>query len=118
MTDLITFGRSWSYPAELSLKGSDFLSKGYITSQRCYQLENKGRKASKIELSLKGSKESPIINPAIQVKNWNSNKAKILVNGKEYKESIIGINHELGGEDLVLFIPVRNYSNMEISIIS
>ena len=81
MTELITFGRSWSYPAELSLKASDFMSKGYITSQRCYQLENKGTKASLIELSLKGSKDSPIINPAIFVKNWNSNGAKILING-------------------------------------
>lgn len=117
MTDLITFGRSWSFPAELSLKGSEFQSKGYITSQRCYQLENKGRKASKIELSLKGSKDSPIINPAILVKNWNSEDAKILVNGLEHKACRIGINHELEGDDLVLYLPLKENSLVNISIV-
>jgi hypothetical protein len=56
-------------------------------------------------LILKGSKDSPVINPAILVKNWNSNGAKILVNGKAYKNSKVGINHQLDGDDLIIYIP-------------
>ncbi len=117
MTQLITFGRSWSYPAELSLKGTDFISKGYNTSQRCYVLENNSDKAAKIEMSLKGSKDSPIINPALFVKNWNSEGATILLNGKETKECRIGINHELDGDDLVLFFFIKDDKPLKFTIL-
>ena len=82
MTELVNFGRSWSYPAEMTLKGMNFNSNGYNTSQRCYQIEHTNNKAERVQLVLKGTKDSPIINPAILVKNWNSNGAKILINGK------------------------------------
>ena len=117
MTQLITFGRSWSYPAELSLKGTDFISKGYNTSQRCYVLENNSDKAAKIEMSLKGSKDSPIINPALFVKKWNSEGATILLNGKETKECRIGINHELDGDDLVLFFFIKDDKPLKFTIL-
>ena len=117
MNELITFGRSWSYPAEMSLKGANFKSNGYETSQRCYRIENTGRNAAKIELSLKGSKDSPVINPAIFVKNWDLNGAKILINGKESKKFRLGINHELDGTDLVLFIFIKDVAPVKITIL-
>jgi hypothetical protein len=117
MTELINFGRSWSYPAELALAGSQFKSNGYNTSQRCYQIDNQLNKAGKVEFTLNGSKDSPIINPAIFVKNWNSNGAKILVNGKEYKACRIGINHQLDGDDLVLYLPIKENTPLKISIL-
>jgi len=117
MTELVRFGRSWAYAAELTFTGKNFVSKGYDLSQRCYQIENTGQKAGQVEITLQGSKESPVINPAIFVKNWNSNSAKILVNGKETKNCRIGINHELEGNDLVLFISINEVKPLKITIL-
>jgi len=116
MTELVSFGRSWAYAAGLSVSGTGFISKGYDKSQRCYQLENTGDKSQKVEITLKGSKDSPVINPAFYIKNWNSEVAKIMVNGKETK-CRIGINHELDGTDLVIFIPLIETKTETITIL-
>ena len=117
MDDLIRFGRSWAYAPELSVTGNGYVSKGYDKTQRCYQLENNNSKAGTVEFTLKGSKDSPVINPAIRVKNWNSNGAKILVNGKETGNSKVGINHQLDGDDLVIYLPIEEMTPVTITIV-
>ena len=116
MNEVVTFGRSWAYAPELLLKGNGCISRGYDKTQRCYQLENNKPYAGSIELTLKGSKGSPVINPAIMVKNWNQAGAKILVNGKENKNCKVGINHQLDGDDLVLFISLTEAAPVIITI--
>ena len=116
MKELVTFGRTWAYAPELLLKGNGCISRGYDKTQRCYQLENAKPSAGPIEFTLKGSKGSPVINPAIIVKNWNSAGAKILVNGKENKNCKVGINHQLDGDDLVLYILLNEEAPVTITI--
>ena len=117
LDELISFGRSWAYAPALSLSGSGYISKGYDKTQRCYQLENRNSKATPLELTLNASKDSPIINPAIVVKNWNSAGARILVNGKENKNSKVGINHQLDGDELVLYIPLKSEAPVKITVL-
>ena len=117
MTELVSFGRSWSYPAQMSISGVNFKSSGYNTSQRSYQIENTKNTSGQSEVVLKGSKDSPIINPAFLVKNWNSNGAKILINEKESRNYRVGINHELKGDDLVLFIFISEVIPVKITIV-
>jgi hypothetical protein len=116
MNELVTFGRTWAYAPELLLKGNSCIFRGYDKTQRCYQLENAKPYAGPIEFTLKGSKGSPVINPAIIVKNWNSAGAKILVNGKENKNCRVGINHHLDGDDLVLYISLNEEAAVIITI--
>jgi hypothetical protein len=117
MNDLVNFGRSWAYAPELVISGNGCVSKGYDRSQRCYQLEKTSRQAGTIEFLLKGSKDTQVINPAIFVKNWNSDGARIMVNGKVNKNSKVGINHTLSGDDLVVYIPIKTESQIRISIL-
>ncbi len=117
MKDLVRFGRSWAHAPELKVTGTGYTSKGYDRAQRCYQLEKSGSKAGTVEFTLNGSKDSPVINPAIVVKNWNSNRAKVLVNGKESRVGKTGISHELRGDDLVLFIPLNEMTPVRITIL-
>jgi hypothetical protein len=116
MNELISFGRSWAYAPELTLVGNGIISHGYDRAQRCYQLENNNSEVKSIEFTLLGSKDSPVINPAIIVKNWNSNGAKILVNGKESKNSKVGINHKLEGDDLIIYISLKDDKPVKINI--
>ena len=116
MTELVSFGRSWAYPAELST-GPEFVSKGYDRSQRCYQIENASGKATKSEINLEGSKGSPVLNPAFYIKNWNANGAKILVNGKAHVTYRAGINRRLEGHDLVVFLSINEVVPVNITIL-
>jgi len=117
MNELVSFGRSWAFAPELSLAGNECISKGYDKTQKCYQLENNNSEAVSIQCTLKGSKDSPVINPVIVVKNWNSNGAKILVNGKVNKSTKTGINHELDGDDLVIYISLKEEVPVKITIL-
>ena len=68
------------------------------------------------ELNLSGSKESPIVNPAFHIQNWNAKGAKVRVDGKEFNNSRVGINHKLGGDDLTVFLFLEATSAVNISI--
>lgn len=115
MNELVSFGRSWAYAPELSFAGNDFRSAGYDRSQRCYQIEKAVPNVASCELKLLGSKESPIINPAFHVKGWNAKGARVRVDGKEFTHSRVGINHELGGDDLAVFLFLKATSAINIS---
>ena len=117
MTELVRFGRAWAYPADVST-GSGFVSKGYDRSQRCYQIENVSGNATTSEITLKGSKDSPVFNPAFYIKNWNANGAKIRVNGKAYANYKVGVNRKLEGTDLVVFLNISEVVPVNISIVS
>jgi hypothetical protein len=116
INDLVKFGRSWAYPAGLVIQDDSFKSEGYNKSERCYKIFNVSQKPKDLIISLKGSKKSPVFNPAIYVKNWNSPGAKVLVNNKEIENCKVGINKTLEGIDLVLFIPVNSEFEVQMKI--
>jgi hypothetical protein len=115
--ELIRFGRSWAYAPALKLKGDKFLTSGYDRSQRCYQIENVSDKSGPIEFVLEGSKDSPVSNPAFYIKNWNSGKARVLINGKPAKDCQVGFNRELSGTDLVVFLDLSANNPVSIKIL-
>jgi hypothetical protein len=114
--EIIRFGKSWAYPAELILKNNNFKSEGYDRSERCYKIDNLSQEPESLMIILKGSKNSPVFNPAIYVKNWNYPAARVLVNNKEIEGCKVGINKTLEGIDLVLFIPVNSEFEVQMKI--
>ena len=113
---LEAFGRSWAYPPKLIIENKGFISYGYDKTQRCYQIEKNMKSANSLHLLLQGSTNSPIINPVIIIKNWNNKNAKIFINGKESKNIKRGINHQLSGDDLIIFIPLNEKQLIKIRI--
>ncbi len=104
MNEIIKLGRSWAYSPEITITGNDFVSHGYDKSERCYQIENKVSRVEQLQFKVEGSTKNPISNPAFFIKNWCGEKPRILVNGKPAKDARVGINHELEGDDLVVFL--------------
>ena len=116
MKELVNFGRSWAYPSEMSMSGSGFASLGYDRSQRCYQVERREPGGGPLEITLQGTKDSPIVNPAIRIKNWNVDSAKVLVNGKLGDEVRLGFHHGIEGTDLVLFALINETAPLKLTI--
>lgn len=115
LKEVVKFGRSWAYAPQLST-GSGFVSHGYDKSERCYQIENQSGKPDQIKITLKGSKDSPVANPAFYIKNWNANGAKVSVNGRDYKDYKIGINRKMEGKDLIVFININKDAPVKVTI--
>ncbi|WP_430932124.1 LamG domain-containing protein [Saccharicrinis sp. 156] len=116
MHELISFGRSWAYAPEISVKGGDYVSNGYDKSEKCYRLESKYTKTQKLELCLAGSQQNPICNPAFIIKNWNADKAAVMLNGKPLKEAKTSIVHELEADKLVVFLFLEKKESVNITI--
>jgi len=116
MDELISFGRSWAYAPDISLKGDDYIFSEYDRSERCYRLESKNEKTEELEFSLDGSSDKPVYNPAFLIENWNASSAKVLVNGKPAKDVRTGINHELEGDNLVVFLFLEKNESVNITI--
>jgi len=116
MKEIIKLGRSWAYAPEIEIKGEGFVLHGFDMSERCYQIESSTSKAKKLEFKLAGSVENPICNPAFFIKNWNGSKAEVLVNGQPAKDARTGINHQLEGDDLVVFLFLEKNEPVTITI--
>jgi hypothetical protein len=117
MQEVIELGKSWAFAPEITIKGDNFISRGFDRSERCYQLENNNTITKKLEFEIAGSKENPICNPSFFIKNWTSEKASVLVNGKPIKDVRIGLNHELEGDNLVIFLFLEKNEPVSITIL-
>ncbi len=114
---LIRFGRSWAYAPPLTITSPGAVSQGYDRSRRCYQLEKTSDKPTSIDFVLSGSQDSPVFNPAIYVKNWNAESARIMIDGKNLREREIGICHKLEGTDLVVFLWMKSEARINVRIL-
>jgi hypothetical protein len=117
MKEVVKLGRSWAYPPELKIAGNDFVSNGYDLSERCYKIANSNPKAKKLEMVVSGTADSPVINPAFIVNNWDSETATVLVNGKPAKDARVGVNHELEGNNLVVFLFLEKTETVTFTVI-
>lgn len=116
MDGLVKLGRSWAYAPELSIEDAAVKYDGYDRSRRCYQLESTASKPQAISFTLSGSEDSPIINPAFSVRNWNADSARVLVDGKEFKDCEVGVHHKLEGDDLTVFLWLSSRTEIRVEI--
>jgi len=116
---LVDLARSWNYPPELELDGKGYFSEGYDYTQRAYVIE--GAKDEKVlRFRLNGSRKSPVINPAVVVKNWGAEKVSLRINGKEIprgKDFRWGIEYEVNGSaTLIVWIQKKATNPVSFSL--
>lgn len=117
MDQLVSLGRSWAYAPELTVRGGEAVSYGFDRSRRCYILDKTAKEPGDISFILSGAIDSPVINPAVSVRNWNAEGAKVFVNGREWKDCEIGIKYGLDGTHLVVFLWLERNTSVEIRIV-
>jgi hypothetical protein len=120
VAELVPLAKSWLQPAELKRAGGAYKSEGYDPTQLAYVLvcKNPG-KNSKIKFKLAASKESPVINPALVVKNWGRDDVSLRINGKRIQEGTgFRYGHEYGvtGTNLIVWIAADTEKDMSVSI--
>jgi hypothetical protein len=79
--ELVSLARSWITPPLVAVIGNAFRSDGYDATQRAFVFSNANPAENNLSFSLKGSAQSPIIDPVFIVKNWGQEDAAIRIDG-------------------------------------
>ena len=87
-------------------------AEGYQAAERAYVLRREGA-AVKADVTLRATASSPVVNPALIVRNWNG-AARVLVNGKPAGR--MGQVQRLDGSDLVVWLELESIQPVRIQI--
>ena len=116
---LAPLSRSWLQPAELSVKGRAFSSKGYSRNQRAYILSrDPAHLPQRLEFELAASGDSPIVNPAFVIEGWGEGDMSLKLNGKEVSRGRnfrYGHRHKLNGSDLIVWLKAESKDKLKVS---
>lgn len=115
--EMVEVVKSWSSPAELATDDGD-INAIYKPEEKAYELSFEGEKAS-LAFSLKGSEESPIINPAFVILGWGSDDATLELNGKlieRGKDFRYGKRESLEKRDLILWLRLESRDEVSIKL--
>lgn len=108
--NLVPLAKSWNSAPAGTIQGAGFEGGGFDKSERAYVITRKDAKAGSFEFTLDATADSPIVNPAIVVKNWGNRPATLSIDGREIprgKDFRFGHNKTLDGTDLVVWVKIQ-----------
>ena len=118
--DLVILASSWLSPPEVTVTGEGFLSRSFDPAERTFVVEHDGStKLGPVEIAFKASDSTPLVNPAILIKNWGDAEARLTLDGKPMavgKELRFGHAQRLEGADLVVWIQARATKPLRIRL--
>lgn len=112
--ELLPLAKSWYNPPDLS--GPENLEGNYDPAQRAYVLAVEGESRS-IEFRIKATQESPVVNPAFVIRNWEAHDITLAVNGEQIprgKDFRVGTINRLDSADLVVWIQHESTETVQI----
>ena len=116
--ELVPLAKSWLSPPTAVISGSEFANQGYDPAQRAFVINREsGSPASKLQLVLKASSESPLMNPAFVIKNWGDVEPKLTIDGKLIPRGAkfrYGFVSHLEGSDLVAWLAMESTKSTRI----
>jgi hypothetical protein len=117
--ELVPLAKSWLHAPEMVISSEGFRGGIYDEAERAYAVEKVSGNRVPLEFSIRGSKESPLINPAFIIKNWGEQPAVLSVNGQvmepgeDFRQ---GIRKGTHGDDLIIWIRLSKQDTVKISL--
>lgn len=108
--ELVSLARSWIAPPTVTVNGSAFRSDGYDATQRGFLFSTADPAEDNLSFSLKGSAQSPILDPVFIVKNWGQQDAVIRIDGRPVTwgaNARRGHENTLESTDLILWLKLQ-----------
>jgi len=106
--ELVPLAKSWLHAPKMKILSDAYKGGSYDQSERAYLIEKTDPgNLSPLELEILASEDSPLLNPAIIIKNWGSQMATLSVNGENVmpgEDFRQGIRSSPVGEDLIVWI--------------
>jgi hypothetical protein len=117
---LLPLARSWLHAPDMLITSGAYTGGIYDQSERAYLLEAKDPATmSPCSFILEASEESPLVNPAIIIKNWGSQPASCTINGNplaDGEDFRQGIRKGKDGEDLILWFKLEEEKPVNITL--
>jgi hypothetical protein len=121
-TELVPLAKSWLSAPAIEVSGPGFTSEGYDQTQRAYVLARPpGSSTNRFRCVLKASPDSPLVNPAIVIKNWGEADPRLVVDGKivpRGPDFRYGQIRKLEGTDLVIWTKLESTKQTTLDISS
>jgi len=118
--ELVPLAKSWLQAPAMRMTSDVYETAGYDPSERAYLVQRTGSDDSAAcTFVLEASKDSPLCNPAIIVKNWGSLSATLAINGKARRPGRTfrqGIRKGPLGDDLIVWIGLHSQEPVEITL--
>ncbi len=118
-SDLVPLAKSWLHAPELTISAQGFKGGSYDPAERAYIVEKTTANDVPLELVIKASEESPLINPAFIIKNWGQQQATLSINGENRVQDENfrqGIRKGPEGDDLIVWIRLSSNAPITISL--
>jgi hypothetical protein len=107
---LAPLARSWLAPASLQVETAGFVSEGYALAERCYVLRRERLDSNFLQYTIPASPQSPLVNPAFRIKNWDADEIELSVNGhvmKHLKDFRFDRRDAAENADLIVWIQLE-----------
>jgi len=117
--ELIPLSKSWNNPAELLVETKNIKFMEFSKKQRAYLLQKIRKDTKRIQFSLTASKDSPLVNPVVVIKNFGQLKPELYLNKRKLlptSDYRLGYENTLEGVDLVVWINTRSEQSATIVI--
>ena len=115
--DLLPLAKSWLQPPVVAVAGDSFAGDGYRQTEKALVL-HRVRDGGDLDLILKASAESPVVNPALLIHNWGDVEPRLKINGKTPAAGDLrfGPVHRLEGTDLVVWMRLDSTAPVRIQV--
>ncbi|MBN8730139.1 MAG: LamG domain-containing protein [Acidobacteria bacterium] len=119
VTELLPLAKSWLNPPPVSAHSTGFESKGFDRLERAFVLVRREASATALDVTLQANPGSPLVNPALLIRNWNASQARVRVNGRLLSEGSAlrtGLTHHIDGAGLVVFLRHSSETPLRITV--
>jgi hypothetical protein len=119
--DLVPLAKSWLQAPKIELASGAYQGGDYDLSERAYIIQRKDASAqAPLAFKIQASAASPLLNPAMIVRNWGKQKAELSVDGRKIpdgKDFRQGIVSRPEGDDLILWLRLESDKPAEVSVV-
>ena len=118
--ELAPLARSWSHPPEISVESGGVTPGRYSLAQRCYEVACKAPVKEPIEMVIAASKESPVVNIPLVLKNFGDSEVSLELDGKPVpRGKDFRYSHEgsLDGVNLCAWIRLESVRPVRLKLI-
>jgi len=120
-TDLVPMAKSWLNAPEMAINTVGYTGGRYDRSEKAYIIEKIDlENAKNLEVSIMATTESPLINPAIIIKNWGMDLPGVKINNSPLskgKKLRMGIRSTAQSNDLIIWCELESDERIKINFI-
>jgi hypothetical protein len=116
--ELIPAVKAWSNPAEIILTETGHNAM-YTPEEKAYTIILSSD-ITKLDFTLKGKKDSPVVNPAFVIENWGNKGLELLVDGEKIERGPdfrYGLRESLDNRDLIVWMRLNAEKETSFSLV-